>query len=111
MRPAGNVVVDAEDSVNTAAERARESPETIFLVRYQTGKWTTIEAAVLLALAGGEEGSLPLEELHTNPWMPVLHPDHPLDYALQQMGDWPLLPVVSRADFRRLEGVLSPAIS
>ena len=107
MRDAGNMVVDAEDSVNTALERTRRSPETQFLVRYQSGNWTTIEAAVLLALAGGEEGSLPLEELHTNPWMPVLHPDEPLDYALQKMDDWPLLPVVSRADFRRLEGVVS----
>jgi len=79
------------------------------LVRYENGTWTGIHAETLQALAGGEEGSLPLGEIYTNPHMPVLHPDQPLDLALSKMGDWPMLPVVSRADFRKLEGVISPA--
>jgi CBS domain-containing protein len=36
-----------------------------------------------------------------------VHPDHALDVALRGLGRTPFLPVVNRADFRRLEGVVS----
>jgi hypothetical protein len=36
-----------------------------------------------------------------------LHPDHPLETALRYVDRWPLVPVVSRADFRHLEGVIT----
>jgi len=39
--------------------------------------------------------------------IPDLHPDHPLETALRYVNRWPVVPVVSRADFRRLEGVIS----
>ncbi len=37
--------------------------------------------------------------------IPFLHPDHPLDTALRLMGEWPLLPVVHRANLQQLLGV------
>ena len=39
--------------------------------------------------------------------IPYLHPDYPLEVALRYVDRWPLLPVVSRADFGQLEGVIS----
>jgi CBS domain-containing protein len=39
--------------------------------------------------------------------IPPLHPDLPLETALRYVDRWPLVPVVSRADFRQLEGVIS----
>ncbi len=39
--------------------------------------------------------------------VPQLYPDQPLDEALRIIGDWPLLPVVNRANVEKLEGVLS----
>ena len=39
--------------------------------------------------------------------IPYLHPDSPLELALRYVDRWPLVPVVSRADFRQLEGVIS----
>ena len=36
-----------------------------------------------------------------------MHPDLPLETALRYVDRWPLVPVVSRADFRQLEGVIS----
>jgi hypothetical protein len=38
--------------------------------------------------------------------LPRLHPDTPLDQALRQIHDWPMLPVVHRADYNHLLGVL-----
>lgn len=40
---------------------------------------------------------------------PILHPDQPLDAALRYLGQLPLLPVVSRADYGKLIGVISQA--
>ena len=39
--------------------------------------------------------------------VPFLHPDHPLDTALRLIGEWPLLPVVHRANLQQLLGVVS----
>jgi CIC family chloride channel protein len=107
MRPGDDIVLDGEDSVNTALQRGQGKPDHFMLVRYANGTWTGIQTDTLQVLAGGEEGSLPLGEVYTNPCMPVLHPDQPLSLALSKLGDWALLPVVSRANFRKLEGVVS----
>ena len=47
-----------------------------------------------------------LVDAHT---FPHLHADHALDLALERMGaaDLDLLPVVSRADMHKLEGVIT----
>jgi CBS domain-containing protein len=39
--------------------------------------------------------------------IPDLHPDHSLETALRYVDRWPLVPVVSRADFGHLEGVIT----
>jgi CBS domain-containing protein len=39
--------------------------------------------------------------------LPYLHPDYPLEMALRFVHQSPLVPVVSRADLRKLEGVIS----
>jgi chloride channel protein, CIC family len=107
MRPASGVILDAEDSVNTALDRIKESTHPIFLVRYRSGKWSNIKGPVLRGLAGDSRGGLPLEEVYTSATLPVVHPDQPLDIALRQIGDWPFIPVVSRANPRKLEGAVS----
>ncbi|HLY60057.1 MAG TPA: chloride channel protein [Terriglobia bacterium] len=107
MRPAKGPILEAEDSVTTALDRIKESTDGVFLVRYKTGRWTNITGPVLRGLAGDAKGGLPLEEVYTSAILPVVHPDQPLDFALRQMGAWPHLPVVSRANPRKLEGVVS----
>jgi CBS domain-containing protein len=39
--------------------------------------------------------------------LPKLHPDHPLDQALRMIGESPMLPVVHRADYESLLGILT----
>ena len=52
---------------------------------------------------GGNDVGLDLA--HRN--LPYLHPDQTLETALRYVYQVPLVPVVHRADFRRLEGVIS----
>lgn len=70
--------------------------------------------------AGGAAGSLAgtapkaprtAGELDSKGPLPVVFPDESLEEALRWAGDWPVLPVVNRADLGKLEGVLTlPAI-
>jgi len=84
------------------AEAVQALPGEFFLVRSRSGEWGGIRKDELAkAVAEGAEGKVHLVHL------PRLHPDHSLDVALRLMGDWPLLPVVHRADVGRLVGVLS----
>ena len=38
--------------------------------------------------------------------LPHVHPDHSVEEALRRLGDLPFLPVVNRANFLQLEGVV-----
>jgi len=53
------------------------------------------------------KGELTLGSVLPSPSLPSLYPDLPLDSALRYVNDYPLVPVVNRADARRLEGVVS----
>ena len=53
------------------------------------------------------KGNLTLGSALTGRQILFLHPDNPLETALRYVDRWPLLPVVNRADFRKLEGVIS----
>jgi CIC family chloride channel protein len=71
-----------------------------FLIQQESGEWGGIEKSELLKLVrdSGQVKPRPL---------PQLHPDHSLDVAMRQIGEWPLLPVVHRADMQMLVGVVS----
>jgi CBS domain-containing protein len=58
-------------------------------------------------MAAEGKGELSLNSLFTTRQISYLHPDHSLDTALRYIDRFPLVPVVSRADFRKLEGVIS----
>ena len=49
------------------------------------------------------------ELLQNNGKYPFVHPDHPLSYALEQMGDHSVdvVPVVSRTNIHRMDGVVT----
>ena len=46
-------------------------------------------------------------ELDSKGPLPLVFPDESLEEALRWAGDWPVLPVVNRADLGKLEGVLA----
>jgi CIC family chloride channel protein len=53
------------------------------------------------------KGELTLASVLSKQSLPSLYPDLPLDSALRYVNDYPLIPVVNRADSHRLEGVIS----
>jgi chloride channel protein, CIC family len=106
MRPAEGPVLDAQQNVESALREAERSSEENLLVRLSPVGWSMVKKDDLRSLAVEGKGASSLGSLLTGQ-VPYLHPDHPLETALRYVDRWPLLPVVNRADFRKLEGVIT----
>jgi len=107
MRQPVGLILKASDTASDAASRLGEMAEDPLLVSYETGRWTLVHKAELENAVSSGQGSLSLREILPGPRLSRLHPDQPLDVALRLMRDAPFLPVVHRADARRLIGILS----
>jgi CIC family chloride channel protein len=107
MRPPAEIVLHAEETVAEALRRVSPNTLEFFLVSHRNGDWTLAKKEDLLRLVNEQKGDSPLSRALSSPSLPWLHPDQPLDVALRHIGDWPLLPVIHRADHRNLQGVIS----
>lgn len=107
MRPMPAVILRGEATIAEVMESIDGSTEAHFLIRHETGGWSVVSQEFLRKYDDSGQEDLPLISVLPSTRLPCLHPDHPLDIALRQIGDRPLLPVVHRADFQRLEGVIS----
>jgi len=73
----------------------------------QPSGWNTISRDLLDRLLQEGKGEHTLASVISAQTLPCLYPDLPLDAALRYVNQFPLVPVVNRADSRRLEGTIS----
>jgi CBS domain-containing protein len=109
MRAYQGTVLNIEEPLSTALARAEASAEDFVFVEDGTGQWRGIMKEQLRRQAAQMREGATLRSLLPPETLPHLHPDHALEEALLRLGDLPLLPVVNRADFRKLEGVVTLA--
>jgi len=107
MQPVEGAVLDAGDTVEKALSEVGDRGGEDLLVRLRPGGWSTVTRQRLRAMAMEGKGGANLGSVLPVQSIPYLHPDHPLDSALRYVDRWPIVPVVSRADIRRLEGVVT----
>ena len=107
MRPVDDPVLDAQETVDRGLQRLDGSSADVLLVRLTPSGWSSITKQELRHMADEGQGGTKLGSLLSMGQTPRLHPDHSLDVALRYVDRWPLVPVVSRADYRVLEGVVS----
>jgi CIC family chloride channel protein len=107
MRPAAELVVGDEETVDVVRGRMTAESADAMLVRLAPRGWSSISRKELDRLTEGGKGGMDLKSVLAEQQIPRLHPDHPLEVALRYVGRWRLVPVVSRADFDKLEGVIS----
>ncbi len=107
MRKPRYPVLEAEDVREKAAKVMEKTGQKALLVRLRPLGWCSITqdelAGLLTQCQQGQEMGALLEARQ----VPYLHPDHPLETALRYVDRWPVVPVVSRADFSKLEGVIT----
>jgi chloride channel protein, CIC family len=107
MRGAAGSTLKGDDTVEEALKQVAELPDQYFLVYRHHGVWSGISKEALHRAVSEDKASAKLRTILGNTRLPHLHPDQTLEVALRRMGDHPLLPVVHRADFSKLEGVIS----
>jgi CIC family chloride channel protein len=106
MLPAPAIILNAEDYVDANARRVQDSTDSDFLVRMHPSGWNIIGRDQLQRLFREGKGEHTLASVLPQS-LPSLYPDLPLDSALRYVNDYPLVPVVNRANSRKLEGVVS----
>jgi CIC family chloride channel protein len=86
--------------------RSEASSEDFVFVEDGLGKWYGIKKEELRRRAIPSHEGATLRSLLPQDPLPHVHPDHVLEEALRRLGDLPILPVVNRANFHKLEGVV-----
>jgi CIC family chloride channel protein len=107
MQPIETPVLEAGDTVEKALKELDHSEGEDVLVRLSPSGWSTVTKEHLRMMSAEGKGAANIGSLLLVPQIPFLHPDHPLETALRYVDRWPVVPVVSRADYRHLEGVVS----
>ncbi|HTU41201.1 MAG TPA: chloride channel protein [Candidatus Aquilonibacter sp.] len=107
LLPAPKTILNAQDYVDASARRVQDSTDSVFLVRMHPSGWNVIAREQLLRLFREGKGELTLASVLPAQPLPSLYPDLSLDSALRYVNLYPLVPVVNRADSRRLEGIIS----
>jgi CIC family chloride channel protein len=108
MRPATEVLSD-DMTVEAAMEKVRASAFHSWPVIDDSGVVGVVSLSALQNSWGDGGASRTLKEFVDAREFPHLHSDHPLSVALERMGTthMDVLPVVSRADVHKLEGVVT----
>jgi CIC family chloride channel protein len=107
MRPPIDPVFDADELVELISQPGESELPELALVRLHPSGWSSLTREQIQGLIEAEKDGLNFAEVFAEHQVPVIHPDQPLDVALRYVDRWPLIPVVSRANFSKLEGVIS----
>jgi len=107
MRPATGARLIGSESVAASIARLEDVTADYFLVDLGNGSWGGVSRDQLLALASTGPGDAALASFLAPIERPYLYPDQSLEVALRALKGRPFVPVVHRADPRRLEGVLA----
>jgi chloride channel protein, CIC family len=107
MIPPESPVLDADELLERASRLVDGGSHENLLVRLHPTGWGTISRNEIQTMIHEGKGALTLSSVLASKQVPYLHPDQPLDMALRYVERWPVVPVVSRADFRKLEGVIT----
>jgi chloride channel protein, CIC family len=107
MHPLDDPVLDGEKTVEQCLRDAERAKREDLLVKRNPSGWSLVTKNQLRALAADGKSAIALGSLLPTLYVPFLHPDHPLETVLRHVDRYPLIPVVNRADFRQLEGVIT----
>ncbi len=108
MRPRPAVILDSQKSAADAWLLIQPTTDNHFLVRRPSNSVAVLSREDLKKLMDSSDFR-PLEETQTLSVVPYLHPDEDLQVALRQATNFPLVPVLSRANVSRILGVIDLA--
>jgi CIC family chloride channel protein len=107
MRAAEGVTLAGDQSVDAGVARAGELASDFFLVPIGAGVWGGLSRADLAAAQRSSAGVRPVTAYAVPIEKPYLYPDQSIESALRVLRQRPFVPVIHRADARRLVGMLA----
>jgi CIC family chloride channel protein len=107
MRADGVIICEPADQLPELSRRAEANAEAALLLRVKPGEWWLLDREELLRRAPDASPKTTAIHVKSKGPLPYLFRDQTLEEALQEIGDWPLLPVINRADLAKLEGILT----
>ncbi|HEV2324805.1 MAG TPA: chloride channel protein [Terracidiphilus sp.] len=107
MQPPIDPVFDSDELVDWISQLGEHEMPEIALIRLHPSGWSSLTREEMKVLVEPGKNGLDPAQVFAEHQVPAIHPDQPLDVALRYVDRWPLIPVVSRADFSKLEGVIS----
>jgi chloride channel protein, CIC family len=100
-------VLDLDELPGWTARLVDRKAPDVLLVRLNPSGWSSVTRKEIETLIDQDKSGVVLRSVLAEREIPYLHPDHPLAMALRHVDRWPLVPVVNRADFGKLEGVIT----
>jgi chloride channel protein, CIC family len=107
MKPAPELILEAGASLEDVSARTSDLRLESFLVRMSPSGWSAISRNLLDRMMKEGKGALTLGSVLPIQRLPYLYPDLPLDAALRCVNQSDIIPVVNRADQRKLEGIVT----
>jgi CIC family chloride channel protein len=109
MKTDNSVVALPDELARDLARRAEANNDAPILVQTNPGQWSLLDREEIRRLAA--DGAMNTKAVEAKPKgpLPILFRDQSLEDALHAVGDWPAVPVVSRADLSKLEGIVTLA--
>jgi chloride channel protein, CIC family len=100
-------VLSRSESSQEAYLKIADRSEKYFLVNLGRGAWGAVSRETLQQATTPGKGGQPVYVQVRGTPLPWLHPDQSLDTAMRLIAGKPLLPVVSRANPEKLQGIIS----
>jgi chloride channel protein, CIC family len=107
MQPVPSLVLNAADHLEDIHPRVSAATDQQFLVRMSPSGWSLLHRADMDRMIQEGKQALTLGSVLPTQRLPYLYPDLPLDMAVRYIGQFPMVPVVNRADLRKLEGIVT----
>jgi CIC family chloride channel protein len=107
MRTPSCPVLDADDTIERVQKAFERCTEEILLVRLRPQGWSSIGRDEVQVFLREGKGTATIGALVQARAIPSLHPDQPLDTSLRYVDRFAVVPVVNRANLRKLEGVVT----
>jgi CIC family chloride channel protein len=107
LRPVNVPVVSGSESIEALSATTAATNASAVLVQLWDGSWYAMSKDELTSVTATLTGDTPIERVLKPDRTPMLFPDLRLDNTLHYFPRWPLLPVLNRANKRKLEGVVT----
>jgi CIC family chloride channel protein len=107
MRAVDVPVINSQQTINEVLKVAEEQEAAELLVDDPPFGWCSVSTETLKGMKAEGEGEQTVAHFLPEARMPQIYPDNRLEVAMRHIAQWPFLPVMHRADPRKLVGLIS----